>query len=33
MESHNGMILTGETETPGKNPVQCHFVYYKSHAD
>jgi hypothetical protein len=34
MESHGGMILTGENRrTRVINPSQCHFVQHKSHMD
>jgi len=33
MESHGGMILTGETKELGENPSQCHFVHHKFHMD
>jgi hypothetical protein len=30
MDSHGGMILTGENKNSEKNLSQCHFVYQKS---
>jgi hypothetical protein len=33
IESHSGVILTGETEELGENLSQCHFAHNKSHMD
>jgi hypothetical protein len=33
MDSHGGMILTGETEEVGEIPVPVHFSHHRSHKD
>jgi hypothetical protein len=33
MESHGGIILTGENDEIGEKFSQCHFVYGKSYME